>query len=1104
MASTINRASELLADAARSLGSVSGDVETARRLLALLGWDLPPGVDDIGFSQLKVSAVATRLDELAELRSRPDTSDLELAAAVGDLVVALADTFAHIEVIARSLHASPNYLSATGIVDKFFPRLADLLVIQAIGSAAPAAVPFGTLLGLFEFALMPANPATFQVEHVRQIVRWDRFSPLLTNPTGVLHDVYGWGTADFKGNSLVTNIGRVLEYFAAEVSLRGLPRPVEEQIAGHPVPEADTAPGAQLFVSLDKGLGFDAIDVGVTVYALRSSAPGGADGGVGLSPYAFGTSNTNFPLSDTLSFVLSAAAALQGGLALILRAGRDPELLTGLIETTGSGSPATSFSLSLRNAAPPGKRHELFSAPGLFVDAAAITAGVGVTAGAGLNPSLIVGIEDGRVRVVPDRGDGFLASILPADGITTTINFDVSWSHRDGVRIHGGAGLRTSIVLHSTVGPLRLETLNFALEPATDSIALATTLTGAVTLGPLVATVDGVGTVVELRFERGNLGRLDLDIGFKPPTGVGLSIDTAVVQGAGSLTYDESLRQYAGSLGLRVGGRFDLNVAGLLTTRMPDGSDGYSLLLAGVLRFPAIPVGFGFSLNKLGALVGIDRTTDVDALTGALAAGNLDSVIFPANPAAMVSLPDALGKLFPIKKDAHTVGIMAGFSWGRASLAQIDLGFFYDTSAPARIVAIGRLTVERPRVTLRLLALGVLDFDRGEFDLQARLVESRILGVDLFGDAAIMLRWGQDPNFVLSIGGFHPDYHPPTEFTRRFPPLRRVTIRAHTDESVLRLAFEAYLAITSNTVQMGARVDFGVSVSALSVDGMVSFDALIQIDPALFINVTVRGSVALKVAGVTIIGAKVAAQLIGPGDWYAVGTATITVLWWDIDFGFETGGDKPAAPELPIIDGAAVLAASLANASSWSALATAQSRLISVRRPSTPGRALLFHPLDDLTVRQPVVPLGVVVTRMEEGRLAAPRTFEVAVKVGGTKMRTESVWDAFARAKYMDMSDAARLSTSSFEPMVSGARVVLDQSAAPAPSVNAGWDYDEFVWTANGLQLSTVRRFVPDEAAVAHALASSATAQAPLRRSGVARYRGPLAGQVMLERGGGS
>ena len=352
-----------------------------------------------------------------------------------------------------------------------------------------------------------------------------------------------------------------------------------------------------------------------------------------------------------------------------------------------------------------------------------------------------------------------------------------------------------------------------------------------------------------------------------------------------------------------------------------------------------------------------------------------------------------------------------------------------------------------------------------------------------------MVRWGQDRDLVLSIGGFHPAYHPPTTFTRRFAPLRRVMLRAHTDESVLRLGLQAYLAVTSSTVQMGARVDFGVTVSAFSVDGMVSFDALIQWDPDLYIDVMVRGSVAVKVGGVTLIGASVAAQLIGPGHWYADGTATISVLWWDVDFDF-TIGERPAVPALPPVDGASQLAAAFADARSWGTQAAANA-LVSVRRPIVPAGALLFHPLDELEVRQQVVPLGLVVDKIEAGRLAAKRTFDVTVTVGKGVARTLPLNDAFARSTYVDMSDAAKLSAPSFEQMRSGIRVGLDSIAATtaAPSVTASWTYDEFVWGTQGLRSSTARPFVPDAAAVAHALGTSATADAPLRRTGIARYR---------------
>jgi hypothetical protein len=484
-----------------------------------------------------------------------------------------------------------------------------------------------------------------------------------------------------------------------------------------------------------------------------------------------------------------------------------------------------------------------------------------------------------------------------------------------------------------------------------------------------------------------------------------------------------------------------------------------------VLRFPPIPIGFGFSIDELGALVGINRTTDVDALTGALAAGDLDAVLFPRNLTALAAVPDGLGKLFPPKQDAHTIGILAGFTWGPSALAQIELGIVYDTSAPARLVAIGRVTIERPQIKLHVLALGVLDFDRGELDLQARLVDSRLLGGDLSGDAAVMARWGKDPDLVFSIGGFHPAYKPPTDFTRRFAPLRRVTFRAHTDQSVLRLGLEAYLAVTSSTVQMGARVDFGVTVSAFSIDGMLAFDALIQWDPELYIEAMVRGSVALKIGGTTLFGASVSAQLIGPGDWFVTGKATVSVLWWDVHVGF-TIGDKPARPELPAVDGATELVAALVDPRSWGTQATT-SGLVSVRRAGTPGGALRFHPIDELIVRQQVVPLGTPIDRIDAGPLARPRTFEVSVSIGGHPMSVEPLTDAFARAKYVAMSDADKLSAPSFEQMRSGVRVTLDAPAVSAPSIVADWTHEQFVLTAQGLQSPPSQPLFPTAAAMA-------------------------------------
>src|SRR5690606_34493317 len=143
----------------------------------------PPGVDDLGLTQLDVSALVARIDELVELRSHEETSDADIAIAVAGVVDAGIRAYDGVDHAVASVQATPEYFAATGIREQFFDRVADLLTIHAIGSAVPIAVPAGALLGVFEFTQLPADPAIFQVAHVRQVVRWDRVSTLFKDPT---------------------------------------------------------------------------------------------------------------------------------------------------------------------------------------------------------------------------------------------------------------------------------------------------------------------------------------------------------------------------------------------------------------------------------------------------------------------------------------------------------------------------------------------------------------------------------------------------------------------------------------------------------------------------------------------------------------------------------------------------------------------------------------------------------------------------------------------------------------------------------------------------------------------------------------------------------
>src|SRR5215203_4251867 len=719
MPSTIDRVTEYLGNATAALNEVNGSVKSATQVLSLLGWAPPPGVDDIGLTQLSMSGLEARLDDLIELRSQAETSDADLAVAVTALVGAVADAYGRIDQAVASFQATPEYLTATGIRDQFSHRIADLLTIHAIGSNVPPAIPIGALLGIFEFKQLPADPAIFQTKHVRQVLRWDRLANLFTDPTQLVREVYGWGTPNFRGNQLIANIGRVVEYVAADAALRAMPRSAEEQIARRPIPEAELDPAAQLFLSLDKGLGLDAFDAGLTVYPLRPSTAGGVDGGIGLSPYVFGTSQTTFPLSDTLSLVLSGAALLQGGIALLLRAGKDPEFLTGLIDggPAAPGAPGGAFTMALRSADAAGKRRTLFSAPSVTLDAAAVTAGLSITTD--LVPAALLKLEDGRRHIASDDADGFLGAILPKEGITATVDLEASWSHRDGLNITGGAGLSTVLDIHQKAGPLRVDSLALALKAGPQSVNATVAVSGGASIGPVNASVSDLGAEVALKFSRGNLGPVDLSARFMPPRGIGLSVDArGVVSGGGFLFRDEARSLYAGVMQLSIRDDITLKAFGLIATRMPDGSRGYSLIVFITAEdFRPIPLPLGFRLLGIGGMVGVNRSFDQDALRQGLKSGTLATLLFPRDPVGDAPrLIRNLSSTFPARQGSYLLGILAKIGWLTPSLIVMDLALILEFGSRTRLLALGRISAQLPSpdndlVRLNLEAMGVVDFD---------------------------------------------------------------------------------------------------------------------------------------------------------------------------------------------------------------------------------------------------------------------------------------------------------------------------------------------------------------------------------------------------------
>ena len=237
--------------------------------------------------------------------------------------------------------------------------------------------------------------------------------------------------------------------------------------------------------------------------------------------------------------------------------------------------------------------------------------------------------------------------------------------------------------------------------------------------------------------------------------------------------------------------------------------------------FTPINLGFGFTLNGVGGLLAVNRTVAVEPLRQGLKQRTLDAVLFPKDPVRNApQIISNLRQLFPVKRDQFAFGPMAIIGWGTPTVLTIELALVLEFPSPFRLIALGQFRAllpskDKPLVRLNMDALGVVDFDRGELAIDATLYDSRILHFNVSGDMALRVRWTDDPAFLLAVGGFHPRFQPPPGF----PTLERIAVSL-TKGNNPRLRLTAYLALTSNTAQIGAHLDLFVAAGGASVEGL--------------------------------------------------------------------------------------------------------------------------------------------------------------------------------------------------------------------------------------------------------------------------------------------
>ena len=660
-------------------------------------------------------------------------------------------------------------------------------------------------------------------------------------------------------------------------------------------------------------------------------------------------------------------------------------------------------------------------------------------------------VSRSAIVVSPGDGDGFLRSILPADGLVANFDLGLAWSNETGLAFRGSAGLDATLPVGVSIGGvLTIPTVHLGLLATETALIGEVSASVGLAIGPIQALVDRVGITSALTYG-GDGAPSDWEFSFKPPSGVGLVVDAGPVVGGGFLTFDPQRGEYAGEMHLQFE-EIAVRAIGLLTTHLPGGQPGFSLLVIVSAEFPPVQLGLGFMLVGVGGLLGINRTVAVEALRAGLKTGALGAVLSPPDPKASVaSLVAVLAGLFPPAAGRHVFAPTARIVWGTPTLITIELCLVLELPAPVRLVALGRLRALLPDereaiVRIQVDVLGVIDFDRAEAAVDATLVDSRLAQFALTGDMALRMSWGAQPSFLLAVGGFHPRFAAPPGF----PALARVAIAlASGDNPKLRL--EAYLALTSNTVQFGARVDLAARAGSFSIAGFLSFDALVTLAPLAFV-VDIAAKLAVKAGGHTLLSVSLALTLSGPHPWRAHGRASFSILFFDVSFGFDVTIGDDAAPVLPPpVDVAPLLLAAFADARSWSAQLPAGAAAVVTLRALEPGTAVLAHPLATPQVRQRVAPLERTLERFGTSAPSGANRFRITLAtIGGVPTSLTPLQDEFAPAQFTALSDDAKLSAPSFQTMTSGAALGADGYATGA-AVSVSVVYEQLLVTAPGV-----------------------------------------------------
>ena len=626
--------------------------------------------------------------------------------------------------------------------------------------------------------------------------------------------------------------------------------------------------------------------------------------------------------------------------------------------------------------------------------------------------------------------NAFFEKILKGDIDITLKELSLGYGLQDGLTFNGDYKIR--IPLKPTIDLKAIKLDNLALELGSagngfsfGGLGLSLNLNFTADLGVLAFTFPDLGFGFDFNFMTPDFhfGDFDFSPTIKLPDGLGLAIDIAdVVKGAGIVKWDLPKGEFMGAFNLDVIDLFEVGALFLLNTKMPDGSKGYSFAGALSVFFKTgIQLGMGFSLTGIGASLGLNRRIDVDKMRDAVYDGSLESVMF-VKDLSLDNLSTILASMtafYPVAKDHFFFGAMVQITWGE--ILNFTLGVFIQTPDLVVIIAGGvHLSIAdaaEDLISLNANYMAVFDVHQG-ISFDASLYDTKFVGIEFHGDIALRIFWGGDTRgFILSAGGFHPQYTPEPGF--KVPQMQRIGYKF--DVGPLYISNDVYFAVTSNTVQFGSDSRLKVGWDKYGLHGYMYFNVLFQFNPFAFMF---DAGIGVKVVlfGKTLMSVDLYLEVSGPAPWHIAGKAKFTIIFtFHVDFS-ETWGKKQEISEKNYIALLPIMQDAFENNDNWTVVRNDLiDGLVSVYLPE--GDLFVMSPSDTVSFSQELIPLDEDFEKYGE-----------AIPQDTSRIEIEAVWfeneeqaatyedmvTYFAPTQIQQMTEKEKLQAPSYVEMNSG------------------------------------------------------------------------------------